>query len=363
MSLLSKYINRQLAAYQSELVQTHYQEVENMYRQIRGWRHDYRNHIQVLKSYAKDGDLAQISKYLDELDEDLSTVDTVIKTGNKMTDAILNSKISLAKSKHIPVVADAHVPVALKTSEMDLCIIIGNLFDNAIEASLQLPEEKRMIRIYMDMKNTQLYMSFTNFTATKKQKKISGRFHTTKGQGHGCGHHDAEENHSCGCGSHEGTESGEGCRCGCGERSKIEGANVGKTLKVHYTGTFNDGTKFDSSYDRGEPLEFVCGAGMMIKGFDRAVADMEIGQIKDIHLMPEEAYGLPDPNAIFHVEISQLPGAEELEEGQQVYLQNEMGQPFPVTVVAKEAGIITFDANHEMAGKELNFKIELVEIC
>ena len=69
MSLLSKYINRQLAAYQSELVQTHYQEVENMYRQIRGWRHDYRNHIQVLKSYAKDGDLAQISKYLDELDE------------------------------------------------------------------------------------------------------------------------------------------------------------------------------------------------------------------------------------------------------------------------------------------------------
>ena len=143
----------------------------------------------------------------------------------------------------------------------------------------------------------------------------------------------------------------------------VEGANVGKTLKVHYTGTFNDGTKFDSSYDRGEPLEFVCGAGMMIKGFDRAVADMEIGQIKDIHLMPEEAYGLPDPNAIFHVEISQLPGAEELEEGQQVYLQNEMGQPFPVTVVAKEAGIITFDANHEMAGKELNFKIELVEIC
>ena len=182
-------------------------------------------------------------------------------------------------------------------------------------------------------------------------------------EGHGCGHHDAEENHSCGCGSHEGTESGEGCGCGCGERSKIEGANVGKTLKVHYTGTFNDGTKFDSSYDRGEPLEFVCGAGMMIKGFDRAVADMEIGQIKDIHLMPEEAYGLPDPNAIFHVEISQLPGAEELEEGQQVYLQNEMGQSFPVTVVAKEAGIITFDANHEMAGKELNFKIELVEIC
>ena len=72
-------------------------------------------------------------------------------------------------------------------------------------------------------------------------------------------------------------------------------SNVNKTCKVHYTGTFNDGTKFDSSYDRGEPLEFVCGAGMMIKGFDEAVKDMEVGQIIDIHLMPEEAYGMPDP--------------------------------------------------------------------
>ena len=176
--LIKTYYEKSTEAYQNKLVKNQIEEVNNVYMTMRGWRHDYRNHIQVLKSYAKDGDLAQISKYLDELDEDLSTVDTVIKTGNKMTDAILNSKISLAKSKHIPVVADAHVPVALKTSEMDLCIIIGNLFDNAIEASLQLPEEKRMIRIYMDMKNTQLYMSFTNFTATKKQKKMlafSGR--------------------------------------------------------------------------------------------------------------------------------------------------------------------------------------------
>ncbi|MGN0141849.1 MAG: sensor histidine kinase [Roseburia sp.] len=187
MSLLSKYINKQLAAYQSELIQTHYEEVENMYRQVRGWRHDYRNHIQIMKSYAAEGDLEGIRHYLDELDEDLSTVDTVLKTGNRMTDAILNSKISLAKSRHIPVVADAHVPVALKTAEIDLCIIIGNLFDNAIEASMELPEDKRMIRVYMDMKNTQLYMSFTNLTASGKQKKIAGRFATTKGQGHGFG--------------------------------------------------------------------------------------------------------------------------------------------------------------------------------
>ena len=139
--------------------------------------------------------------------------------------------------------------------------------------------------------------------------------------------------------------------------------NAGKTVRVHYTGTFNDGTKFDSSYDRGEPLEFISGAGMMIKGFDKAVVDMEVGDVVDIHLMPEEAYGMANPDAVFSVQISELPGSEELEAGQQVYLQNAMGQPFPVKVVSKENGVITFDANHEMAGKELNFKIELVEIC
>ncbi len=100
----------------------------------------------------------------------------------------------------------------------------------------------------------------------------------------------------------------------------------------------------------------------MIRGFDAAVADMEVGQVVDIHLMPEEAYGMPDPNAVFTVEIAQLPGSEELEAGQQVYLYNQFGQPFPVKVVTKEEKTITFDANHEMAGKELNFRIELVEV-
>ena len=144
--------------------------------------------------------------------------------------------------------------------------------------------------------------------------------------------------------------------------SEITGRNVGKTCLTHYRGTFNDGTQFDSSYDRGEPLEFVCGAGQMIKGFDAAVADMEVGEVKEIHLMPEEAYGMPDPNAILELEIAKLPGSEELQVGQQVYLTNQMGQPFPVKVTAKDEKMITLDANHEMAGKELNFKIELVEV-
>ena len=188
------------------------------------------------------------------------------------------------------------------------------------------------------------------------------------GEGHSCGDH--EEGHSCGgheeghsCGGHEdGHSCGEGCGGGCGAQSAVTGRNVGKTCRTHYIGTFNDGTQFDSSYDRGEPLEFVCGAGQMIQGFDAAVANMEVGQIVDVHLMPEEAYGMPDPNAIFTIETAQLPGSENLEVGQQVYLTSQYGQPFPVKVTAKEGTTITLDANHEMAGKELNFRIELVEV-
>ena len=173
-------------------------------------------------------------------------------------------------------------------------------------------------------------------------------------EGHSCGHH--EEEHSCG------GNCGGSCGGGCGSHAAFSGRNVGKTCRTHYKGTFNDGTQFDSSYDRGEPLEFVCGAGQMIRGFDMAVADLEVGQSVDIHLMPEEAYGMPDPNAVFTLEIAQLPGSEDLEVGQQVYLTNQYGQPFPVKVTAKEETTITFDANHEMAGKELNFHIELIEV-
>ena len=190
-----------------------------------------------------------------------------------------------------------------------------------------------------------------------------------------CDHHHHEEGHSCGdheedhgCGSHEEGHScgAGGCGSGCGgcgsARPALTGRNVGKTCRTHYRGTFNDGTQFDSSYDRGEPLEFICGAGQMIRGFDAAVADMEVGQVVDVHLMPEEAYGMPDPNAVFTLEIADLPGSEDLEAGQQVWLTNQYGQPFPVKVAAKEEKTITFDANHEMAGKELNFRIELVEV-
>lgn len=204
-----------------------------------------------------------------------------------------------------------------------------------------------------------------------------GNHEEASGDGHcgsheeasGCGHCGSGDDESgCGsCGSDEGeSDCGSGCGgCGggCGTFTpSFEGPNVGKKVKVHYKGTLNDGTQFDSSYDRGEPLEFTCGAGMMIQGFDKAVATMNVGDIIDVHLMPEEAYGEADPRAFITLPISELPGAEELKVDDKVYLQNMYGQPFPARVAALTDTEITFDANHEMAGKELNFRIELVEV-
>ena len=101
LKLFSRLLDHRIEAYQRELIETHYKEVDNMYRQMRGWRHDYRGHIQTMKVLAAQGDLEGIRAYLDQLDTDLNTVDLAVKTGNAMADAILNSKISLAKSRNI----------------------------------------------------------------------------------------------------------------------------------------------------------------------------------------------------------------------------------------------------------------------
>lgn len=187
MALLSKWLAGRLTAYQRELMDTHYREVENMYRKMRGWRHDYRNHIQALKALCAAGDTDGMRAYLDDLENDLKYVDTVVKTGNAMADAILNSKISLAQSHKINVVVSAHIPIKLEISDVDLCIIVGNLFDNAIEASLALPEAQRVIRVYIDIKGAQLYISFTNFTSTRKLARVGRLFKSARGEGHGFG--------------------------------------------------------------------------------------------------------------------------------------------------------------------------------
>lgn len=175
-----------ITEYQNALMEQHYAEVENMYRKMRGWRHDYHNHMQVLAAYLEAGEVEKARRYLDEINENLVRVDTVLKTGNTMVDAILNSKISLMNTKSIRVDATARVPASLSVSDIDLCIIIGNLLDNAMEACERLPEEGRFVRIYITIKGTHLYMSFTN-AAGKKQTKVGNVFASTKGADHGFG--------------------------------------------------------------------------------------------------------------------------------------------------------------------------------
>lgn len=181
--LFDKLIAKKVAAFENEILQKHYAEVENMYTKMRGWRHDYRHHIQVMKVHAANGEYAEIAKYLDLLDDDLTHVETVIKTGNRMADAILNSKLSLAAKKQIRIKAEAKIPVSLTVSELDLCVIIGNLLDNAIDACMELPASERLIRIYMEMKGNYLYLALTNTAGGKKKQ----HFRTTKGEGHGFG--------------------------------------------------------------------------------------------------------------------------------------------------------------------------------
>ena len=145
---ISRTLDKKILAFQNDLITKHCDEVQNIYSQMRGWRHDYHNHIQTLKAYRTLGQNTEIDNYLNNLDNDLTSVDTVFKTGNIMVDAILNSKISLAQNRKIKVNATAIVPKVLPVSEIDLCVIIGNLLDNAMEACLKLPEQDRTIRIY-----------------------------------------------------------------------------------------------------------------------------------------------------------------------------------------------------------------------
>ena len=139
--------------------------------------------------------------------------------------------------------------------------------------------------------------------------------------------------------------------------------NEGKKVKVHYTGTLDDGTTFDSSRDRGEPLEFTCMAGQMIKGFDATVRDMAVGDTVTVHLEPSEAYGERREELVQEFPMSRVPQEMRgVKVGDRLMLQSPQGQPVPVTVARVTPEALYLDINHEMAGKALNFEIELLEV-
>ncbi|HLO80163.1 MAG TPA: peptidylprolyl isomerase [Chitinophagaceae bacterium] len=138
-------------------------------------------------------------------------------------------------------------------------------------------------------------------------------------------------------------------------------AKEGDVVRVHYTGRLTDGTQFDSSVGR-EPLEFTVGAGQMIKGFDTGVRGMAVGEKKTIEIAPQDAYGERDDEAIIEFPASNIPDDMTLEPGMQLTLRNQFGQPIPVVVLEVKEEIVVMDANHMLAGKDLVFEVELVEI-
>lgn len=135
----------------------------------------------------------------------------------------------------------------------------------------------------------------------------------------------------------------------------------GDKVRVHYTGKLTNGEQFDSSIGR-EPLEFTVGAGQMIKGFDAAMPGMGLGEKKTINIQPEDAYGDRSEEALIEFPRENVPADLPLKIGTQLSLRNQDGQPFPVTVTEIKDDVILLDGNHTLAGKELVFEIELVEI-
>jgi peptidylprolyl isomerase len=137
-------------------------------------------------------------------------------------------------------------------------------------------------------------------------------------------------------------------------------AAAGDTVRIHYTGTLGDGSVFDSSVGR-EPLEFEVGSGHVIPGFDRAVTGMAPGERKQVTIPADEAYGQADANLMLTVDRREFPAGVSPEPGQQLQM-SQAGQAFIVTVVAVTPEAVVLDANHPLAGKDLRFELELVEI-
>ena len=177
-------VDKRIAEFQSGLIAKQTAEIQNMYRQMQEWRHDYRNHIQNMKNRL-DSDNGELERYLDDLADDLTQADTSIKTGNIMADAVLNSKLSVAEQKGIRLNVKAHIPNGVALTDVELCSILGNLLDNAMEACEKLPVDARFIRVYIDKFKGQFYLSVQNSSPAVVRDK--GIFHTTKAGTHGFG--------------------------------------------------------------------------------------------------------------------------------------------------------------------------------
>ena len=172
--------------FRSELMEHQYDEIKSVYMDMRGWRHDYHNHMQVMKAQLALGNTEEMGAYLDQLERELNRVDTFVRSGNLMVDAILNSKLTLARRQEVAVNCSAKAPERLSVEDVDLCVILGNLLDNALEACAQVEKEKRFLRLYLTVNKSQLYFSVQN--AAKEEPDFeASRYISRKRGNHGLG--------------------------------------------------------------------------------------------------------------------------------------------------------------------------------
>ena len=173
--------------YQNKLMKQQMDEIENIYMTMRGWRHDYHNHLQSLKGYLSLNKVEQMKNYLNELETDLDSIDTLYHSGNLQLDSILNAKLAIAEKGQIRIHCDASIPPQLHVSDLDLCVILGNLLDNAIESCRKIKNpDERFIRVYIGILKKQLYISITNATSETVKQRTNHYFTMKRGDhGHG----------------------------------------------------------------------------------------------------------------------------------------------------------------------------------
>ena len=184
--VLLRRSDRRIASYQNKLLARQIAEVENLYLTMRGWRHDYHNHLQTLKARLDMGQSESAREYLDRLENDLDGIRALAETGNVSVDAILNAKLSLVLKQDIDLSFKATVPGSLTVSDIDLCVILGNLIDNAMESCEKVEEGGRFLRLYIGVLKKQLYLSITNATA-ETVRKIDAAYISAKRGNHGHG--------------------------------------------------------------------------------------------------------------------------------------------------------------------------------
>lgn len=185
-AFMRKSYEESAAEYQNQILTRQVSEIQNIYMTMRGWRHDYHNHMQSLKAYLSKGMEEEAKDYLERLEKDLDEVRQLIESGNVALDAILNSKLSLAIQEKIQVDYKAAVPEQLTVTDIDLCVLIGNLIDNGVEACQKMEEGDRKIRLYIGVLRQQLYIYVLNST-NEVVRRLDEEYITTKRGNHGHG--------------------------------------------------------------------------------------------------------------------------------------------------------------------------------